>query len=257
MEEKKTTFLYKCIKGLVKLFYPRIRVSGTEHLPAEPCILVGNHSKMNGPIACELYIPGKHAIWCAGQMMVLKEVPAYAYQDFWSGKPKWSQWFYKLLSCIIAPFSVCVFNNAHTIPVYHDNRALGTFKKTVAALQEGASVVIFPEKAEDYNHILCQFQDKFIDVAKLYYKRTGKALDFVPLYIAPALKTMYLGEPIRFCPENPMAEERQRICDYLMASITDIAVSLPEHTVVPYRNIPKKDYPTNIPKEEPHEAARH
>lgn len=24
----------------------------------------------------------------------------------------------------------------------------------------------------------------------------------------------------------------------------------PEHTVVPYRNIPKKLYPTNIPKEE-------
>jgi len=37
-----------------------------------------------------------------------------------------------------------------------------------------------------------------------------------------------------------------------MREITEIAVSLPEHTVVPYRNIPKKLYPSNIPKEESH-----
>ena len=35
-----------------------------------------------------------------------------------------------------------------------------------------------------------------------------------------------------------------------MNEITDIACNLPEHTVVPYRNIPKKYYPSNIPKEE-------
>jgi len=89
-------------------------------------------------------------------------------------------------------------------------------------------------------------------VAKLYYRKTGKELSFVPLYIAPKLKKMYLGKPIRFCAANPMEEERRRICDYLMREITEIAVSLPEHTVVPYRNIPKKLYPSNIPKEESH-----
>ena len=34
-----------------------------------------------------------------------------------------------------------------------------------------------------------------------------------------------------------------------MDSITDIAQSLPAHTVVPYLNIPKRDYPKNIPSE--------
>ena len=31
--------------------------------------------------------------------------------------------------------------------------------------------------------------------------------------------------------------------------ITRLACSLPEHTVVPYRNIPKRLYPKNIPYE--------
>ena len=210
---------------------------------------------MNGPIACELYFPGNRYTWCAGEMMHLKDVPAYAYQDFWSNKPKYIRWFYKLLSYIIAPLSVCVFNNAQTIGVYHDARIISTFKQTVQRLQEGSSVVIFPEHNVPHNHIICQFQDKFIDVAKLYYKRTKKELAFVPLYIAPTLKKMYLGKPIRFCAANPMEEERARICEYLMQEVTAIAISLPEHTVVSYKNVPKKDYPSNISREEAYEKA--
>ena len=243
--------LYEGIKVLVRLFYPRIEVVGTENLPNEPAIIVGNHTQMNGPIACELYFPGKRYIWCAGQMMHLKEVPQYAFQDFWSKKPKGIRWFYKLLSDIIAPLSVCVFNNANTIAVYRDSRAISTFKKSVAKLQEGFSIIIFPEHDEDYNHILCQFQDKFVDVARLYYKKTGVELTFVPLYIAPYLKKMFIGKPIRFCSSAPIDEERQRICDYLMKEITNIACSLPPHTVVPYRNVSKKDYPSSISGEVP------
>ena len=32
-------------------------------------------------------------------------------------------------------------------------------------------------------------------------------------------------------------------------AITEMAASLPEHTVIPYRNIPKRLYPKNIPIE--------
>lgn len=256
MEEKKTTFLFKCIKGLVRLFYPKIEVEGTENLPDEASIIVANHCQMNGPIACELYFPGHRYTWCAGQMMHLKEVPEYAFRDFWSQKPKWTHPLYKLLSYIIAPLSVCVFNNANTIGVYRDGRIISTFKNTVKRLCEGAHVVVFPEHDVKRNQIIYDFQDKFIDIARLYYKKTGKELQFVPMYIAPDLKKMYLGAPIRFQADQPMEEERRRICDYLMGRITDIACDLPTHTVVPYRNIPRKLYPLNTQQEADHETTR-
>ena len=255
MNEKKTSLLYKVIKWLVKTFYPKIGVEGQENIPEEATIIVGNHSQMNGPIASELYTPGSHYIWCAGEMMHLKDVPAYAFEDFWSQKPKWTHPGYKLLSYIIAPLAACIFNNARTIGVYHDTRILATFKNTVKKLQEGKSVVIFPEHDVKHNHIVYDFQDKFIDIAKLYYKKTGKELQFVPMYIAPKLKKICLGKPIQFCATEPMEAERSRICTYLMDEITAIAEVLPEHTVVPYRNIPKKDYPSNIPKECAYEKA--
>ena len=112
MEKKKTSLTYKIIKGLVRLFYPKTRIEGAANLPEEPCILVGNHTQMNGPIVSELYMPVERYTWCAGEMMHLREVPAYAYRDFWSGKPKAVRWFYRLLSYLIAPIAVCVFNNA-------------------------------------------------------------------------------------------------------------------------------------------------
>ena len=247
-EMKKVSRLYKCLAWILKSVYPKIQVVGEENLPDEPAIIVGNHSQMHGPIACEFYIPREHYIWCAGEMMKLSEVPAYAYKDFWSKKPKLLRPLYKLASYIIAPLSVCVFNNAHTIGVYHDARVLSTFKKTVAKLEDGADIVIFPEYEEEYNNILYQFSDRFIDVAKLYYKRTGKEISFVPMYLAPKLKKMYYGKPIYFCAQNPIEDERERICADLIGKITELAVSLPEHTIVPYPNIPKRLYPSNVAK---------
>ena len=38
---------------------------------------------------------------------------------------------------------------------------------------------------------------------------------------------------------------KKRISDYLSDEITKIARELPEHTVIPYRNIPRKYYLSN------------
>ena len=236
---------YRVIRAAVKLFYPRIRLEGWENVPDAPCFLVGNHCQMNGPIIAELYIPGNRAIWCAGEMLHAKDVPAYAYRDFWSNKPKWQRPFYKLLSYIIVPISVSVFNNAHTIAVYHDSRSITTFRHTVSAIAEGANVVIFPEHDADFNHILCEFQEKFVDVGKLCYKRTKQVPAFVPMYLAPDLKTAYFGKPLPYPIELGTEEARKAVCDYLTAEITRLAVEAPPHTVVPYRNQPRKTYPRN------------
>ncbi len=237
--------IYRLIKWAVRVVYPGIRLTGTEHLPEEPVIFVGNHSQMHGPIVCELYMPVERWTWCAGEMMRLREVPEYAFRDFWSQKPGWTHGFYRVLSYLIAPLSVVVFGNANTIAVYHDSRIMSTFKRTVEVLAQGQSVVIFPEHDQKHNHIVYDFQDRFIDVAKLCYRKTGRPVAFVPMYLAPSLRLLTFGEPVRFDPEAPMAEERVRIKTELMDRITGLARALPPHTVVPYRNIPKKDYPKN------------
>ena len=246
--EKKSP-LFLLIKGIVRLIYPKMDFIGTENVPDEPCIIIGNHSQLHGPIACELYLSEKDFTWCAAQMMELKEVPHYAYTDFWSQKPKYLRPFFKIISYLIAPLSVVVFNNARTVGVFRDNRILRTFRESIAKLTEGNNLVIFPEEDKKHNHIVYNFQEGFVDLARVYFKRTGKRISFVPLYIAPKLKQMHFGKPIEFDPDMKTEEERRYVCDYLMAEITRLAENLPEHTVIPYRNIPKRLYPKNTKKE--------
>ena len=242
---KFSKIVFKTIRVLVGLFYGKTDIIGLDAAEKENVIFVANHTQMNGPIVGELFMPENCYIWCAGQMMNLKEVPNYAFTDFWSQKPKISQPFYKLLSYIIAPLASCLFNNARTIAVYRDARIMSTFRETVKKLQSGKTVLIFPEKDEKHNNILYKFQENFIDVAKLYYKKTGVELTFVPMYIAPKLKKAYIGKGIKFESNNNIAAERTKISNYLSEEITKIARELPEHTVIPYRNIKKKYYLTN------------
>jgi len=245
MEKKKTSLLFKIVRGMVAFFYGKATVEGLENLPKENAVLVGNHCQLNGPICGELFLPDNCYAWCAGEMMTLQDVPAYAFRDFWSQKPKWMHPFFKMVSYIIAPLSVCIFNNARTVAVYRDMRIMSTFKTSMKLLEEGANLLIFPEKDEKHNNILYAFQENFIDIAKLYYKKTKVKLTFVPLYIAPNLRKMYIGEGIVYNPENGIEEEKERISNYLSEEITRIARQLPEHVVVPYRNLGRKYYITN------------
>lgn len=243
---KDTPALDRIIRRVVDIVYPEIELVGLENLPAEPSIIVGNHAQAHGPIITEERLPFPHYTWCASQMMNKSEVADYAYTDFWSKKPVGVRWFYKGVSLIIPGFASYIMNHANTIPVYRDNRCITTFRLTEERLKEGNSIVIFPESYVPHNNIIYEFQNRFVDMARLYYRRTGKCLHFVPMYLAPRLKKVFFGKPIRYDPNNTPEEERQRICDYLMETVTEIARSQPLHTVIPYPNIPKREYPQNI-----------
>ncbi len=248
-QTKKKNILYLAVCALIRLFYRRPDFVGAEKLPDEPCVIVGNHTQMNGPIIGELYFPGKPFIWCAGEMMHRKEVPGYAYRDFWSFKPRWCRPFFRVLAYLITPLSLLLFNNARTIAVYHDSRLITTFRESIERLQEGHSILIFPEKNERWNNVLYDFQDKFIDLGRFYFRKSKKVLSFVPVYNAPALHLTLIGDAIPFDPTRPIDEERARLCAALKDAITAMAASLPEHTVVPYRNVPRRLYPKNRPVE--------
>lgn len=250
----KKPILFRIIKGMVRFCYPTLTLEGWENVPDGACIIVGNHTQMNGPISCELFLPEHFYTWCAGEMMHKKEVPAYAYRDFWSAKPRWQRPFFRVLAHLIAPLSEVIFNAARTIAVYKDHRLLSTFRTSLSYLEEGKSLVIFPEEDPPVNHILSHFQEGFVDLARLYYKKSGQRITFVPLYITPKLKKMCFGKGVEFDPENESAAERHRVCTLLTERITALATALPYHTVIPYRNVPKKYYPKN--KEEGHETAR-
>jgi 1-acyl-sn-glycerol-3-phosphate acyltransferase len=242
-KRKKKSKIFKFYEKVVSKCYGKREIIGLENLPDEPCVIVGNHAQINGPLFSAVQYPRKKYVWCIGEMFHLKDLPAYAYQDFWSQKPKWTKWFYKMMSYVVTPLLWYVDTGADTIPVYKDRRGIVTFKRSIEGLKEGADIIIFPECHEKYNNIVNEFQDKFVDLAKMYFKDSKKEVCFVPMYSAPLLKKVVFGKPIRFNSADSIDSQRKAICEYLKEEITALAKELPEHTVVPYDNIAKKDYP--------------
>lgn len=240
IDTKNKPKFYKFFRFFVAGCYKKREFDGTCNIPEEPVIFVGNHAQLHGPLTCELYFPTKKYIWCIGQMMNKKEVPSYAYQDFWSNKPKGTRWFYKCVAHLIAPLASYLMKNADTIAVYKDTRVISTYKESIKGLSEGANIVLFPECRTPFNDIVNEFQDKFVDTARMYYKQTGKILSFVPMYNAPRLKKVIFGKPIKFDPNDDIANQRKIICNHIKTEITNLALSLPKHKVVPYDNIPKR-----------------
>ena len=240
--KKKKGLLFRLVKDSFRKKLNKYNIIGLENIPNEPSIIVGNHAQMHGPIFAEANFPYKRKTWCIGAMHNIKEIPAYILDDFWPHKKRGTVWFYKILSYILAPLCLYIFTNADTIGVYKDTRGITTFKNSIQALKDENHIIIFPEEHTQFNNIVNEFQEKFVDLAKLYFKETGKEISSVPVYIAPKIKTIIYGKPIKYNNEK-INEQRKIICDYLKNKITNLAKSLPEHTVIPYENIPKKKYP--------------
>ena len=241
-QKKKKPLLFRFIKRTVKFFHGKKEFIGLENLPEGPCIIVGNHSQMYGPILAAVGMPFKSSVWCVGEMMNKKESAAYAYEDFWSRKSKATRWFYKLISKIVGPFLCWLFNNLECIPVYKDMRALTTYKLTVQEFEKGKPVLIFPEERTPYNEIINNFQERYVETCKIYHKRTGKELSIVPMYYAVNLDKILFGKPINFDSTIDLKVQMSDISRYVMEEITALAKSLPPHKVVPYDNVSKRKY---------------
>ena len=140
--------LCKFLRWIVGAVYPKMELVGLENLPEEPFVLVGNHSQAHGAIIAEERLPFDLYTWCNYQMMEKKEVCAYALEDFWQDKPRAMQPVYWLLSRLIQYPAVYILSHARTIAVYHDNRCISTFRKSLEKLQEGYNLVIYPESRE-------------------------------------------------------------------------------------------------------------
>ena len=249
MKEKKSRkpFFYRVIYTILKAFTPKYALDGVENLPKDkPCVFVGNHCQMYGPLAAVFYMKNTQ-LWCIGDLMDNKNVAKYAYQDFWSMKPKAFRWFYKILAHVFGRLLVYVFTNAPTIPVYYDQRTLTTFRKTVAALEQGKNVIIYPECRTYKNNVINEYRSNFIDLARLYGRRGGDPLTFVPVYVAPKKGKVVFGSSIEYDKNNAPDVERERVCQFLMEQTTNLALSMPRHKVVPYVNAPTRKYMYNTP----------
>ena len=145
--------------------------------------------------------------------------------------------FPKWLKIIIVPIGMPIVNafirGMSIIPVNHGMSIKITFKKTNETLIEGKHVVIFADiNKEPVRKYVNEMQTGFVHLAKEYYKETGKAVSFYPVYTSESLGKVIIGEPIKYDIDISLKEQRDLIVDYLNSEQEKLAESLGEHEPV-------------------------
>lgn len=190
---------YKFLRGCVAISIGKHTTVWEEPFKNEPSVFVCNHERAYGPLAMCARFPLRDEFnpWIISEVCHAKTVPDYIRHDFW-----WKQdrWYSNILNYTV-PYPVAlilppIMRGSDPIEVHHDAKVMSTFKQSLEVLQNNRHIVLFPEKPLDFSQYSQSLYEGFVNIARLYVKKTNKPLNFYPVYIDQKNKTFNVGKPV-------------------------------------------------------------
>ena len=194
---KKRQPVWKCVSGILKLFFKRPKIISLSGQIPNRAIYVANHSAMFGPLAYNLYLPATVAAWGAYPMLGnYKSRYHYLRDIYFMQKRHKSKFAATILAFFEAFVSPCFYKGMRVIPSYNDSRFIVTIRKSIQMLDNDIGVIIYPEDSGNgYYEILTDFFAGFVELAKYCLRKHGEDLPIYPCYYHLKKKVMVIGEP--------------------------------------------------------------
>jgi 1-acyl-sn-glycerol-3-phosphate acyltransferase len=213
---------------LRRLFF-NSRLRGTGNLRSdEPVIMVANHAGAFGPVSVITSVPVRMYPWVAHEVTDLKTVAGRIQAEFFEQelhlKPPLSTYLAKVAGRIC----VALMKDIGAIPVYeHSKQIRSTVAMSLALLEQGKNILVFAEDSKrPINDVLCEFCTGFIHLAKLYYERTKKAVQFLPIAVNRGAGRILIGKPIRYDGNVPFPLEKKRLKAELESTVYALYLEL-------------------------------
>lgn len=204
--------LFKLSRGVVRWAIPRYEV---EPLPetAEPVVYVSHHQNMKGPVTVLAWLDRPVRPWVFSAFMSQEDC-FNQYVDYtFTERFGWPRALAKIVVWPISYYIAALMNSGRGIPVFRKSKkVMRTMKMSVEALQNGESLLIFPDvDYSDDAEEVGEIYKGFLFLEKYYHKKTGKHVAFVPLYSDSKKRVIRAGGVIRFSGERPFVEERDKV----------------------------------------------
>lgn len=226
---------HKAATALAKLIFKKSEIIYEEKpREGEKSVFLCNHSAAHGPAQMTLWFDVPHKTWLINYVIDKKKNANFVFHDFFFGRSKKCKPFWRVLSKIVAVFLRPLLLSSNPIPVYHDSKIMGTFKESMEALDNGQSLVIFPECPTKFSEFICNLYSGFADIGRMYYAKTGEKIKFYPTYVAHPLNKILVGKPIEYNPEIQPKKQRDEIANYVRDNIDRMARTLPPHKPTPF-----------------------
>lgn len=222
------------IKVLMFLLKPVFysRVVGKESVEINEdvsAVFICNHGELYGPIVTNLFIPFSFRPWVISDMAEANEIAQYIYR-YTIKRQKWlPESWKKPVSRLAAPILAWIMESIECIPVYRNKprKLINTFRETAAAMEAGGNILLFPENPNDpkkdtkgyLRDGVGEFFTGFVMIAQLYYQRTQKCAQFIPVYADKKNRTLTFGVSVHYNPNNHPTEEKLRIVNHLRGEL--------------------------------------
>jgi 1-acyl-sn-glycerol-3-phosphate acyltransferase len=215
-------------KPLRRLFF-NARLHGAGNLKSdEPVIMVANHVGSFGPVSVITSLPTPSYPWVSHEVTDLSTVAGRIQREFLEQELHLRPPVSEFLGRVIGRICVALMKDIGAIPVYTQSKKIKrTVEQSLALLEQGKSILVFAEDStRKINDVLCEFCTGFIHVAKLYYERTRKAVQFLPIAVNKTAQGILIGTPIRFDGSIPFPEEKRRLKAQLETSVAALYAEL-------------------------------
>jgi len=204
---------FRALRLLLDLLFPKMSFVGNGIKIVEPAIFVANHEGAFGPLALILRFPLRLYPWVMHDLTERERCARYLESHYFStelGLPRFAgAW----ISHLIAELCVGLFRHIEAIPVYHESRRImETIAKSIVYLEEGRSLLIFPEIPDSYlNRYIGRFNTGFIEIAKRLGREERRIVDIYPVAVDRRGRRIILGHPSSYDVTKAYPEERRRI----------------------------------------------
>lgn len=217
-------FFFRMCRWMIRRIYPSYEINIQEDLK-EPVVYIAHHQNLFGPFIILLWYPKNLRPWILHVFLNWKECYKQ-YVDYTFTK---RFGYPKIIAQIIAfPISLVIsqlMKSGKGIPVYRGSKKiLTTFKHSVEALEKGEDIVIFPDvDYTDSSSKVKELYEGYLYIEKFYYKKTGKHVHFVPLYVSKKKRIIIADESITFSEHEDFSIGQKRIGTYIKQRLNELA----------------------------------
>ena len=216
-----------------------------DELP-DKAIIVSIHAAKTGPMAISMTYPKFSAMWGHhGMLGNYKERFCYLRNVLYIQKMHKNKFIATLKALYEAVFSVYIYKGMKIIGTYTDMRLLSTIRNSIGVLDEGASVIIYPEDSSEgyFDEIRSAFPG-FVMLAETYYNKRGEDVPIIPAYISRKKKRFIIGEPKYVHEMQKSGLSRQEVADKMKDEINDLYrkfILTDAETAVTVKDAPVRD----------------
>ncbi len=218
-------YFYKVIR---RLFF-NSHLHGLKNLKGDgPVIMVANHVGSFGPVSVITSMPLRMFPWVSHEVTDIATVARRIQEEFLEQelhlRPPVSTYFGR----VIGRICVALMKDIGAIPVYQKSRRIRTtVELSVNLLAQGKNILVFAEDStRKINDVLCEFCTGCIHLARDYYEKTRKTVQFLPVAVNRRVRGILVGKPIRFDVSAPFPREKVRLKAELESSVFSLYQAL-------------------------------